>query len=71
MNYLLKKANDAKLAHKEENDQWLDLKELMDKTILKLATLKSSTRLNMQQLREEHNEDMNATKENVTTENIQ
>ena len=54
LNYALKEANYTKLVQKEEKDKVLDLKEKMEKTILKIATLKSYTRLNMQQLREEH-----------------
>ena len=42
----------------------------MDKTILKLATLKNSSHFNMQQLIEEHDEGLNAAKDNGTTENI-
>ena len=52
LNYDLKEANDAKLSQKYEKFQVIDLQELMDKIILKLATLKSSVCLNMQQLRE-------------------
>ena len=55
----------------QEKDQVLDLQERMDKTILKLATLKSSARLNMQRLREEHNEALNAAKDNGATETIE
>ena len=36
----------------------------MDKNIIKLVTLKSSTRLNMQQLREQRYEALNASKQN-------
>ena len=36
--------SDTKLAQKEEKDQVLDLQEPMDKKILKLATLKISTK---------------------------
>ena len=43
----------------------------MYKTILKLSTLKSLTRLTMQQLREEHDEALNAAKKNGTTETIE
>ena len=53
---------------KDENDQVLDLRERTDKKIIKIATLKSSTHLNMQQMREVHNEALNATKDNGTTE---
>ena len=49
-NDALKEANYTKLAHKEENDQELDFKERMDQKILKLATIKSSTYLNMHQI---------------------
>ena len=48
-----------------------DLKELMDKTILKLETLKRSTFLNMQKLKVEHDGVLNAAKVNSTTENIE
>ena len=43
----------------------------MGKEIIKLASLKSSTRLNIQKLREEHDKYLNATKENGTTETIE
>ena len=49
----------------------LDLKEHTDKIIPKVATLKSSTHLNMQQLREEHDEALNASKDNGTAETIE
>ena len=49
----------------------LDLQEQMDKKTTKLSTLKSSTRLNMQQLREEHYEAPNASKHNVTKGTIE
>ena len=49
----------------------LDLQEIMDKTILKLATLKSSACLNIQRLREEHKEALNSAKNNGTTETIE
>ena len=39
--------------------------------ILKLSTLKSSACLNMQQLREQHDEALNADKDNVTIETIE
>ena len=42
----------------------------MGKTILKLTTLKSSARLNMQQLIEEHDEALNAAKDNGTTKTV-
>ena len=41
------------------------------KKILRLATLKSSARLNLQGLREEHDEILNAAKNNGTTETIE
>ena len=65
LNYALKEANDEKLAQKEEKDQVFDLKERMKKK-LKLATLKISARLNMQRLREEHNEVLNSSKKKGT-----
>ena len=43
----------------------------MGKTILKLSTLKISACLNIQKLREEHNEALNYTKENGKTETIE
>ena len=49
----------------------LDLQEQMGKTIPKLSTLKSSVRLNIQRLIEEHEEALNAAKENGTTETIE
>ena len=48
----------------------LNLKERMGK-ILKLATLKISTRLNMLQLIEEHDKVLNPAKGNGTTETIE
>ena len=48
----------------------LGFKELMDKTIIKPANLKRSDHLNIQQLREEHNEVLNDAKDNDTTETI-
>ena len=71
LNYALKEANDAKLAQKEEKYQVLDFQERTDKTILKLATPKSSARLNIQRLKEEQDEAMNSAKDNDTTENIE
>ena len=47
---------------KEEKYQVIDFKERMEKKILKLATLKISTSLNMKQLREEHDEALNSSK---------
>ena len=49
----------------------LALQERMEKKILKLSTLKSYAHLNMQQLREEHDEALNATNDNGTTETIE
>ena len=43
----------------------------MDKTILKLATLNNSARLNMQRLREERDEALNDAKDNDTTKTIE
>ena len=71
MNYELKEENDAKLAQKEDNDKVLDLKEHMDKTFLKISTLKSSTHFIMQRPREEHDEVLNAAKDNGTAETIE
>ena len=48
LNYSLKEVKYEKLAQKEEKDQVIDLQEHMDKTFLKLSTLKSSACLNMQ-----------------------
>ena len=70
MNYALKEANYAKLYRKEEKDQVLNLQEKWGK-IVKLATLKSSTRFNMHQLREEHNKVLNASNNKGTTETIE
>ena len=67
----MKQANNEKLAQKQENDGVIDLQERMDKIILKVATLKSSARLNMQQLVEVHDEVMNDSKDNGTTETIE
>ena len=49
----------------------LDLKEFMDKTILKLATLKISFCFNRQKLREEHDEAPNVAKDSGKTETIE
>ena len=43
----------------------------MGKKILKLSTLKSSARLNMHQLREEHETFLNTAEDNGTTETIE
>ena len=59
------------MAHKEEKEQVIDFQEHMDKKLLKISTLKISTRLNMQKLREEYNEALNSAKENGTTETIE
>ena len=71
MNYELKEVNDAKSNQKKEKYQVLDLQELMAKISLKLETLKISAHLNMQQLKEEHDEALNAANDNGTTENIE
>ena len=55
LNYALNKANDEKIAQKQEQYQRIYLQEYMEKTILKLATLTSSTHFNMQWMREEYN----------------
>ena len=47
------------------------LQEYMEQKILKLSTLKRSTRFNMHRLREERNEVLNAAKYNSTTETIE
>ena len=70
LDYVPKEANDTKLAQKEEKGPILDLKK-RTKKILKLSTLKSFTRFNMQQLREEYDEALNSAKENGTTETIE
>ena len=57
--------------HKEDKDQVIDLQEHMDKSILKLATLKKSTSLNIQRLREYYSEALNSAKNNGTTETIE
>ena len=69
-NYELNEANDAKLAQKQKRDQVLHLYTRMDKKILKLTTLKSFARLNMQRVIEEHSEALNVAKDNGTTETI-
>ena len=51
LNYTLKEANDAKLAQKQEKDQFLNAQEQMSKTIQKIVTLKISGHLNIQELR--------------------
>ena len=60
-----------KWIRKRKRTKWSILQEQMVKTILNLATLKSYACLNMQRLREEHDKDMNATKENGETETIE
>ena len=69
--YALKEDNDGNLDQKEENNQLLNLQERMGKIILKLAILKISVRFNIQWLREEHDKELNAAKENGTTETIE
>ena len=59
------------MAQKEEKGQVFDLKELMERKILRLSTLKSSTHLSMQRLREEHDKVMNYAKDNGTAETIE
>ena len=49
----------------------LNFQKRMGKTIIKLATLKSSTRLNLHQLREEHNEGLNAAEDYGATEFVE
>ena len=71
MNDALKEANDAKLYHKEEKGKVLDLQVLIDNTIIELSTLKSFAHLNMEILGEEHDEALNATKDNGTTKTIE
>ena len=56
-----------KLFQKEDKYQALDFQESMDKKILKLATLKSSSRLNMQRPREENYKALNAAEDNGAT----
>ena len=70
LNYALKEANNVKLYKKEGKYQVLNAQEWMGKTILKLTTLKISARLNMQQLIEEHDEVLNAAKDNGTTKTV-
>ena len=71
MNYSLKEDNDSKLSHKDEKYKVIDLKDHMEKKILKIATLKISARLNMHWLIEENDEALNASKENGTTKRIE
>ena len=71
LNYALKEDNYAKLDQKEEKDQVVDSQERMYKIILKLAFLKSSTRLNMKKLREKDDEVLNDANYIVTTEAIE
>ena len=71
MNHALKEDNDSKLAHKEGKDHVIDLKEHTYKTIPKISTLQSSTRLNIQQMRENNDEALNYAKENSITETIE
>ena len=52
LNCALKEANDVKPEQGKEKNQVIDLQARMYKTVLNLATLKSSTRSNMQKLRE-------------------
>ena len=69
--YALKEANDAKLDQKEVEQKALNAQEQMGRTIVKLATLKISVGLNMQLMIEEHDEALNAAKNNSTTETIE
>ena len=56
---------------KEEKNQLLNFQEQMIKIILKLATLKIPVSLNIRWLREEHDRELNAAKDNGTTETIE
>ena len=67
LTYALKEANGEKIYQKEEKYQVLELQEYMGKIIFKLVTLKSSTCLNMQRLREEPDGELNYAKDNGTT----
>ena len=67
----MKEDNYEKLSQKEEKKHVLDFQECTEKRILKLATLKISSHLNIHQLREEHNEVQNTAKENGITETIE
>ena len=59
------------MTQKEEKDQILDFQSYMEFFFIILATLKSSNRLNMQDLREEHYEVLNASKHNGTKVTIE
>ena len=69
--YEMKNSNDGNWGQKEEKNHLLILQEQMIKIILKISTLKISVRLNIHWLREEHDKDLNAAKENGTTETIE
>ena len=67
----LKGDNDGNMDQKEEKNQFLYLQEHIGIIILKLPTLKISVGLSIQWLREEHDEELNATKDNGLTETIE
>ena len=69
--YALKDANDGNMDQKEEKNQLINFQEQMIKIILKLATLKIPVSLNIRWLREEHDRELNAAKDNGTTETIE
>ena len=69
--YALKEDNDAKLNQKEVKEQALNAQDQIGRTIVKLATLKTSAGLNTSVLREEHDEAINTSKDNCTTETIE
>ena len=70
-NYALKEAIDAKLVEKEEKYQRIYFQERMDKTVLRLSTLDSSTYSNMQRVLDEHNEALSVAKDKGKIENIE
>ena len=67
----MKEGNYAYLDQKEEKEKILDFKYHIETKCLQIATMKSSTRLNMQELREEHYEALNASKHNGTKGTIE
>ena len=70
-NYVLEEDNYLHLDQREEKNQFLILQERMVKITLKLATLKISVHLNIQLLKGKHDKDLNAAKDNGTTETIE
>ena len=69
--YVLKEDNDRNLDQNEEKNQFLNLQERIGKIILKLETLNSSSRLNIQWLIEDPDKYLNSAKDDGTTKTIE